>query len=52
MKITLEIPDSTQGAYFTFLYGYIDDLRMKSHGIAGKELHDGAVITINVEEGK
>lgn len=52
MKITLEIPDSTQGAYLTFVYGYIGDLNMKSHGITRKELYDGAVITINVEEGK
>lgn len=51
MKITLDIPDDTTGAFFIFLHGSMYDLNLKSHAISYNDMHDGAVIVID-EKGK
>lgn len=50
MKITLEIPDTTVGAFFDYVYRTKTNLRMESIPIEGSELFDGAEIKIKEAE--
>lgn len=46
MKITLEIPDGTLCAFFSFVYGSGASMYMQAHSLDGRDLYDGAEIKI------
>jgi len=49
MKITLNIPDTTIGAFFDFVYYAGSCIAMQNRSILSDEIYDGAEITIEQE---
>lgn len=46
MKITLDIPNETVGAFFCYIYFEGDSFKMHTHSIGTSELFSGAYVKV------